>query len=118
MPTEFPPIEIKFFLCTGEIVKYDELSTHPDCHIVGHLCYIADEGKRVTAMAYWRESVSCGNVPPLKPTVDCLMIGDVRAIRCRYPGCERSQRWEIGKAAFLALMSRWAAPLLNRKVSQ
>lgn len=113
MPTDIPPIEIKFFLCTGEIVKYDELAKHPDSHIIGHLCYLADEGKRVTAMAYWRESVSCGNVPPLKPTVDCLMIGDVRAIRCRYPGCDRSERWEIGKAAFLALMSRYGVETWN-----
>ena len=113
MPTDVPPIEIKFFLCTGEIVKYDELAKHPESHIIGHLCYLADEGKRVTAMAYWRESVSCHQVPPLKPTVDCLMIGDVRAIRCRYPGCERSERWEIGKAAFLALMSRYGVEKWN-----
>ena len=84
MATDHPPVEIKYFLCTGQIVKYEDLSTHPESHIIGHLCYVMDEGKQVTAMARWDESVACYQVPPLKPTVDCLIIGDVRRIRCRY----------------------------------
>lgn len=97
----------RFFLCTGEIVRYEDLAKYPKSHIIGHLCQVTDEGKRVTAMALWHEAAPAGNVPPLNPTVDCMMIGDVRGIRCRYEGCTRSQRWEIGKAAFLALMSRY-----------
>lgn len=102
-----PPREPRFFLCTGECVKYDELHQYPDSHILGHLCYVTDEGKPVTALARWDVSVACQVVPPLTPVIDCFLIGDARAIRCRYPECHNKQRWEIGKAAFMVLMSRY-----------
>lgn len=102
-----PSPEPRFFLCTGECVKYADLHKYPDSHIIGHLCYLTDEGKQVSALARWEVSVSCAVVPPLKPVIDCFCIGDVRKIKCRFDGCQRTQRWEIGKAAFMALMSRY-----------
>jgi hypothetical protein len=106
------PVELRFFLCTGECVRYSDLSKYPNSHIIGHLCYVTDEDKRVTALARWEASVSTIQVPPLKPLIDCMMIGDVRNIKCRYPGCNRKERWEIGKAAFLALMSRYGKEVM------
>lgn len=97
----------RFFLCTGQCVKYEDLSKYPESHIIGHLCHVMDEGKQVTALARWDVSVPAATVPPLKPKIDCMIIGDVRSIQCRYAGCTRKERWEIGKAAFLALMSRY-----------
>lgn len=107
MSSDPKPIEPRFFLCTGQCVKYADLYKYPASHIIGHLCFVTDEGKEVTALARWEASVSCETVPPLKPVIDCMMVGDVRRIKCRFAGCERTQRWEIGKAAFLALMKRF-----------
>jgi hypothetical protein len=106
------PTVMRFFLCTGQCVKYQDLHKYPDSHVIGHLCYVTDEGRQVTALARWDLSVLAGTVPPVRPQVDCMMIGDVRQIRCRYPGCDRKERWEIGKAAFLALMSRYGKEVM------
>jgi hypothetical protein len=94
-------------------VKYSDLHKYPDSHILGHLCYLIDEGKKVTALARWDVSVSASTVPPRRPKIDCMIIGDARNIQCRYPpGCNRKERWEIGKAAFLALMSRYGKEVM------
>lgn len=103
MPSDAP----KYFLCTGECVTRDELYKYPHSHIMGHLQYLEDEGKRVTALARWEESVDTNLVAPLKPVIDCFFIGDARLIKCRRSGCGNHQRWEIGKAAFMQLMSRY-----------
>jgi hypothetical protein len=99
----------RYFLCTGQCVKHEDLYKYPKSHIIGHLCYVSDEGRQVTALARWEVSVEAFRIPPINinPKIDCMMIGDVRSIRCRYPGCERTERWETGKAAFLALMARY-----------
>ncbi len=41
----------KFFLCTGECVRADQLRDYPGSHIIGELHYVLDEGQRLTA---WR----------------------------------------------------------------
>jgi hypothetical protein len=97
----------KFFLCTGIAVEYKDLYKHPGAHIIGHLQYLTDEGRKITALARWEKSVTTQEVPPLLPEIDVYLIGDARQIKCRFPGCIRRERWEIGKAAFLVLMSRY-----------
>jgi len=111
-----PATEPRFFLCTGQCVKYNELHQYPDSHIIGHLCYVTDDDKSVTALARWEVSVACKQVPPLKPVIDCLLIGDARQIKCRCAGCENKQRWEIGKAAFLTLMKRYGKSTMEEVV--
>ena len=101
------PSEPRYFLCTGECVKYEDLHLYPHSHIMGELRYVADEGRKVTALARYEVSVSAANVPPLNPEIDVMLIGDARNIKCRSAGCKNSQRWEIGKAAFMQLMSRY-----------
>ncbi len=101
------PPELRYFLCTGECVTLDELHLHPHSHIMGHLQYLEDEGRKVTALARWDVSPSTDQVAPLKPVIDCFFIGDARLIKCKHPGCPNHQRWEIGKAAFMVLMSRY-----------
>jgi hypothetical protein len=97
----------KYFLCTGIAVEYKDLYKHPGAHIIGHIQYLTDEGHKVTALARWEKSTPTTEVPLLQPKIDVYFIGDARRIRCRFPGCIRMERWEIGKAAFLALMSRY-----------
>ncbi len=99
--------EKKYFLCTGEVVTYENLFRHPSSHIIGHFQYVTDEGRRVTALARWEVSMPTTEVPPILPDIDVYLIGDARRIKCRAPGCIRVERWEIGKAAFMVLMDRY-----------
>jgi hypothetical protein len=107
-----PAEERRFFLCTGQVVKYSDLHKYPDSHILGELRYVTDEGKKVTSMALYDVPACAANVPPLKPEIRLYMIGDSRMIKCLYPisaevKCGRLERWEIGKAAFLQLVQRY-----------
>jgi hypothetical protein len=97
----------RYFLCTGQCVDYNDLYKHPESHIIGHLRYVSDEGRKVTALARWEVSTSAADVPPLVPIIDVDIIGDARNIRCRHKGCSHTQKWEIGKAAFEQLMKRY-----------
>lgn len=102
-----PATDPRYFLCTGECVKYADLHLYPGSHVVGRLGYLTDEGRRVSALARWEVSVLANTVPPLAPQVDAWLVGDVRNVQCRFPGCERRYRWEIGLAAFQVLMARY-----------
>ena len=106
MPDPNPKHERRFFLCTGQSVKYSDLHKYADSHILGELRYITDEGRRVTALALYETPVSAVTVPPVKPVIVVHIIGDARLIKCRYADCTKSQRWEIGRAGFLSLMDR------------
>lgn len=97
----------KYFLCTGAVVEYKDLYKHTGAHIIGHLQYLHDEGRKVTALARWKTSIPTSEVPPILPDIDIYLIGDARRITCRHAGCQRVERWEIGKAAFEQLMSRY-----------
>lgn len=100
------PNERRFFLCTGQCVRHSELHKHADSHILGELRYLTDEGRKVTALALYLEPVSAGKEPPVAPVIVVHIVGDARLIKCRYAGCLKSQRWELGRAGFLALMDR------------
>lgn len=97
----------RFLLCTGEAVLNNQLGEFPNSHILGELIYVSDEGRRVTALARWETSCSTHATPPIKPDVDVYLIGDARDIKCRYAGCHRKERWEIGQAAIMQLMSHY-----------
>ena len=97
----------RFFLCTGEAVTVEQLGDYPNSHVIGELRYVLDEGRKVTALARWAISVGTYGVPPINPDVDVYLIGDARNIHCKYPGCAHKERWEIGQAAFMQLMSRY-----------
>lgn len=99
--------ERKYFLCTGQVVGYKDLYKYPGSHIMGHLQHVVDEGASVTALVRWVKSTPADEVPPTLPEIDSDLVGDARRIKCLFPGCERRQRWEIGKAAFLQLMRRY-----------
>jgi hypothetical protein len=77
---------------------------YPHSHILGELRYVMDEGRRVTGLALWDHPVAADEAIPMMPVVIAVIIGDARMIRCRR--CDRSQRWEIGRAGILALMGR------------
>jgi hypothetical protein len=106
MPKPSKPIERRFLLCTGQCVVYSKLHEYPKSHILGELRYLTDEGRRVTSLALYDIPVSAAEVPPIRPSIIVHIIGDARLIRCRFAGCIRSQRWEIGRAGFLSLMDR------------
>lgn len=101
------PSDPRYFLCTGECVKYEYLYLYPESHIIGELRYVVDEGRKVTALARYEVSVSAMLVPPINPEIDIELVGDARKIKCRFPGCARKERWEIGKAGYLALKQRY-----------
>lgn len=99
------PTERRFFLCTGQCVAYKDLHKFADSHILGELRYLTYESRRVTTLAIYETPVSAGEVPPIKPViVDYSLVSP--KIDCRFPHCINSQRWEIGRAGFLALMDR------------
>ncbi len=116
----------RFFLCSGQAVTADLLKEYPDSHIIGELRHVWDkEGDtetRVTALALYEKSLPVGAAPTELPDVRVDIIGDARRIKCTYPSCEtvqncekiqrceNVQRWNIGKAAFLQLMSRFGKP--------
>lgn len=105
-----PVQERRFFLCTGQCVKYSELYKYPDSHILGELRYLTDEGRRVTALALYLVPTCATEVPPLRPKIVLNIIGDARGIECRGKAddkqCANVQRWELGRAGFLALIDR------------
>ena len=106
----------RYFLCTGECVEYKDLYKHPNSHIIGHLRYVLDEEKRVTALARWVVSAPAEMVPPNDPEIDCEFIGDARNIKCHCGGCQNTVRWEIGKGAFLVLMQRYGMQTYEKDV--
>jgi hypothetical protein len=101
-----PSLLRRFFLCTGQCVTADQLTNYPHSHIMGELRYVTDEGRKVTALALYEQSVSAVHgAPSVSRPVRVELIGDARKIKCTL--CERVERWEIGKAAFLVLMQRY-----------
>jgi hypothetical protein len=105
--SEPKPSERRFFLCTGQCVAYKDLYKYPKSHILGELRYVTDENRRVTSLALYETPVSAAEVPPVAPTIIVHIIGDARLIKCRYADCtNKPQRWELGRAGFLALMDR------------
>ncbi len=101
----------RFFLCTGHAVTACSLDLYPNSHILGELRYVflreGDEETRVTALALYETSLPACKPPATLPRIRLEIIGDARGIKCTLPGCANVQRWEIGKAAFLQLMSRF-----------
>ncbi len=95
----------RFFLCTGQCVTFDQLEKYPRSHIIGELRYVTDEGRKVTTLAVYEASVSSRDAPVVLPPIRVEIIGDARQIKCTR--CHHRERWEIGKAAFMALMQRY-----------
>jgi hypothetical protein len=103
----------RFLLCTGQAILDDQLEKFPNSHIIGELLYVSDEGHKVTALARWETSCSTHLMPPIKPDVDVYLIGDARDIKCRYSGCRNKERWEIGQAAYMQLISHYGKVTTN-----
>lgn len=95
----------RFFLCTGQCVTFDQLDKYPHSHILGELRYVMDEDRKVTALAVYELSLPVEDPPIALPPVRVELIGDARRIKCTC--CLHRERWEIGKAAFLALRKRY-----------
>lgn len=98
------PPERKFYLCNGECVTAENLRAYPDIHIIGELRYVADEGRKVTALALYERSVYVQFIPETLPVLRGSVVGDMRDIRCTL--CGRKQRWEGGKAHLQAMLDR------------
>jgi hypothetical protein len=86
-------------------VTFDQLEKYPHSHIIGELRYVTDEGRKVTALAVYEKSVLIEDPPVILPPIRVEIIGDARRIKCTC--CHHRERWEIGKAAFMALMQRY-----------
>lgn len=102
--------ERRFYLCTGVVCGYSKLHTHPQAHILGEVVNLTEDGKRVTALAVWAAPKPTTEVPPITPDVFTWVM-EAR-FRCRHAEvegerCGRHSRWEIGTAAFSALMERY-----------
>lgn len=95
----------RFFLCTGQCVTFDQLEKYPHSHIIGELRHVTDEGRKVTALVIYKTSLHSNNAPVVLPPIRVEIIGDARRIKCTC--CTHRERWEIGKAAFMALMRRY-----------
>lgn len=106
----------KFFLCTGVVVAYEKIHEHPKAHILGELRHVTDEGRTVTGLAIYEQSVPANQVPPLRPDIRLVVIGDARQIKCTHKDCKNKERWEIGKAAFLALVQRYQPELTEKDI--
>jgi hypothetical protein len=98
----------KYFLCTGQAVTADQLSEHPDSHIIGELCYRLDDGQRVTALARWDVSIKTHDALPTNPEIDIYLIGDAKDIKCRDLACKNKAGWRIGKAAVQLIVRKYA----------
>ena len=97
----------KFFLCTGQCVRADQLGDYPQSHIIGELRYVFDEGQKMTALAIYEVSFASSIVPPIDVRIRVEIIGDARRIKCTYRDCVHFKRWEIGRAAALQLLQRY-----------
>jgi hypothetical protein len=96
----------RFFLCTGSLVTIDELRLHPAAHIIGEIKYIAMDDRRVSVLAVYEDSLYSTHPPETLPDIRFEAIA-ANNIRCTVIGCGRSERWEIGSAAYLQLKRRY-----------
>lgn len=101
----------RWLLCSGRIVTAEQLDREPyGSHVLGELCYLKDEGERVTGLALYNHAWDLGFREQVKaqfPRVLVKIIGDARAITCSV--CSKSIRWEIGEAGLRALLKRKAS---------
>jgi hypothetical protein len=100
----------KFVLCTGQVVKTDELQQYPRSHIIGEVCYIglSDQARKFASLALYEMSVSVDNVPETTPEIRADVLGDARNIRCTC--CRHKRRWDITRAALLQRMALFEIP--------
>src|SRR5574343_1994843 len=96
---------VQFFSCDGSFATYDKLHEHPYVHILGHLARMAEDGHKFTGLALWDESQPTDRVPPVSPVVRVFLVGEATKIRCTCCG-RNTEQWEIGKAAFVKLMTQ------------
>jgi hypothetical protein len=111
------PTDPRYFLCTGECVKYEDLHLYPHSHIIGELRYVTYEGHKVTALLVYKKSLSVINVSPVRQNVLCRQLGDVRDFECLYPDCENRWDWHISDKTAEVLLSGLYTPVKRRKVA-
>lgn len=103
----------KFFLCTGECVRADQLRDYPRSHIIGELRYIEDQGQMVSALAVYANSLPTNAMLSVEMDICVEIIGDARRIKCRFPNCHHHlKRWQIGRTAFMQLQRRYGKAML------
>lgn len=102
----------KYFLCTGECVPADRLADYTESHIIGELCYVMDEGQRLSALAVYENSLPSSAIPPREVEIRVQIIGDARRIKCTIPDCKHAKRWEIGRQSFMQLQQRYGKAML------
>lgn len=98
----------KFFLCTGECVKADQLAAYPNSHVIGELRYVVDDGQRLTALAVYEISLASNIVPPGNVRIRVEIIGDARRIKCTVLHCEHFFKcWKTGRDTLLQLSQHY-----------
>lgn len=96
------PRERRFMLCTGECVTAERLADYPRSHVIGEMCYVVNEGHKVTALKLYETSTR--GHPGEHPHVRVYLIGDAYRARCTHPFCNHKVRWVAGKAALVAMI--------------
>jgi len=96
----------KFFLCTGQCVRADQLGNYPQSHVIGELHYVLDEGLRVTALAVYEVSLPSSLIPSVNAQIRVEIIGDARKIRCTFAGCYNFKRWEVARSTLVQRYER------------
>jgi len=104
-----PPIERRFLLCNDKCVKESDLHLYPKCHILGELVYVVLESRRVTVLTLWRDYwfTDHPHLLPLEPDILIEKITSADGIRCLNSKCKGVANWEMSKASFAALESRY-----------
>lgn len=98
----------KFFLCTGECVREEQLRDYPESHIIGELHYVEDDGQRLPALRVYERSLDSSVIPPEHVHIRVEIIGDARRVMCTHPDCGYCLKdWRMGRAAALQLAQRY-----------
>ena len=95
----------KFMLCTGQVLKIDELINFPNSHIIGEIRLIGmfNQKRKFTSLALYEVSLPVKDVPESLPEIRGDVIGDMLHIKCTL--CRHRRQWQSTRATLLQRMS-------------
>lgn len=97
------PANIKYLLCTGEIVGEDKVERFTHAHVIGVVDYRYDQelGRKVIDLAIFREAIKVDAIPNRRPPV-AAYVPALRKAPCSL--CERAAKWSPTNASFQKLI--------------